>query len=490
MTSPKNPQESSPRQASVQHLLPSVRWAAVIQFSAQIFSWLSTLIVVRFVSPDDFGLYSMLEAPMELLLLFGLLGMDVALVRESNIAVQAQRGAFGLLLLVGLALFSCFFFGAQYLADYYRQNRLVSATQVLSIVFLIMPFRVIPNALMDKELKFKSRAQLEFISKVVSAICTLMLAFFGAGYWSLVAGLLVERILYAVIVQISHPWIIVPSFRFWEASRLIQVGGYSTASSGLQLVTSKGVGILAAPLLGAAAMGAYSLATFLALLPLSKAMPIFSQVLVPVFAAGSTDREAVARQLTKAIRIALGFLAPVMLGLAALSEPLIKLVFGPDWASAATPMGIFSCIVPLRLTTQFLRIAITSLSPPQMMLWAIAPSTILVLPLTSVAASHGVSGLILLWSAVEPISLLVAFMICKRVLPLTPRTLVQALAPALVPAVALGVTAMGVSALLPENLSALRLVLGGLAGAGVYFAVLATLYRSTLIDMFSMIRGS
>ena len=103
---------SLPREASEQEIrAPSVtplsthsgmmsgaRWAALLQALGQAISWLSTIVVVRFVSPTDYGLFAMLESPLELLLLVALLGMDVALVRVRNIAPPAESAAFGLLL--------------------------------------------------------------------------------------------------------------------------------------------------------------------------------------------------------------------------------------------------------------------------------------------------------------------------------------------------------------------------------------------------------
>lgn len=474
---------------SVQGMLSGARWAVMLQATGQIISWLSTILVVRFVSPTDYGLFAMLEAPLELLLLVGLLGMDVALVRTRNIEPKAESAAFGLLLLMGLLLFCLFFFGAHLIADYNNQHELITAAQVLSPIFLLTPFRVIPNAILDRTFQFKTRAKLELISKICAAGCTLTTAYLGAGYWALVGGILSERIIYAVLISIKHPWIIRPSLQIKDAKQLISFGGINAISSGTQILTSKGVGIIAAPLLGTAAMGVYALATQLALLPLSKAMPILNRILVPAFVQLSDDRPAAAKRLTQAISIALVVIAPVMIGLATLSRPFVEVVFGNDWAIAALPLGIYSAIMPLRLINQFLRLAITSLGKPWMLIVSVVPALLIVAPLTYWTAPHGVVALVLLWCAVEPITLLIGLTLCNKVLPLPATSLIEAIAPALVGCICLAASIWATLYALSTEHAAIQLVVGATAGVAAYVLALSMFFRKALVTAYSVIRG-
>ena len=70
---------------TIQKILSGARWAVVLRLIGQAISWLSTIIVVRFISPGDYGLNAMLEAPAELLLLLSTLGLDLALVRAKTV---------------------------------------------------------------------------------------------------------------------------------------------------------------------------------------------------------------------------------------------------------------------------------------------------------------------------------------------------------------------------------------------------------------------
>ena len=69
----------------IDKVLSGARWAAILRLAGQAISWLSTIVVVRFISPEDYGLNAMLEAPLELLTLLSTFGLDLALVRSKNI---------------------------------------------------------------------------------------------------------------------------------------------------------------------------------------------------------------------------------------------------------------------------------------------------------------------------------------------------------------------------------------------------------------------
>ena len=60
----------------INKILSGARWSIVFRLVAQIISWVSTIVVVRFITPDDYGLNTMLRAPLELLLLLSTPGPE------------------------------------------------------------------------------------------------------------------------------------------------------------------------------------------------------------------------------------------------------------------------------------------------------------------------------------------------------------------------------------------------------------------------------
>ncbi|MEO7320595.1 MAG: oligosaccharide flippase family protein, partial [Nitrosospira sp.] len=239
----------------IDKVLSGARWAAILRLVGQAISWLSTIVVVRFISPEDYGLNAMLEAPLELMMLLSAFGLDLALVRSKNIEQDELRSVFGWLLLINGLLFLAYFFGGALIAIYFDEPRLELLAKVLAFVFLLAPFRVIPNALLDRNLKFKLRAFAEFIASTSAAIATLVLAILGAGVWALVAGMLISRVLLAIILMIMQPWIIAPSLSFSAVRKMMAFGGVMTFGVVLILLSDKLAILVAGPVLGAEMLG-------------------------------------------------------------------------------------------------------------------------------------------------------------------------------------------------------------------------------------------
>ena len=88
----------------VQKILSGVRWVMLFRICAQVFTWISTLIVIRFLAPEDYGLNSMIESPLIIVMLFSTFGLDLALVQRKRLTQEELRSSFGLLLIINTFL--------------------------------------------------------------------------------------------------------------------------------------------------------------------------------------------------------------------------------------------------------------------------------------------------------------------------------------------------------------------------------------------------
>ena len=135
-------------------LVSGAKWAAGVRLASQIFTWSVTLIMVRLLTPQDYGLNAMLEVPIELLFLFSTLGLDSAIIRFGKRDPTELSSTFGLLLSVNGVLFLALVLSADLIAEYFKEPRLALLVQVSALSFVLAPFRTIPNALLDMALEF------------------------------------------------------------------------------------------------------------------------------------------------------------------------------------------------------------------------------------------------------------------------------------------------------------------------------------------------
>ena len=279
-----------------------------------------------------------------------------------------MRSVFGWLLVINGLLFLAYFFGGTLIAIYFDEPRLELLAKVLAFVFLLAPFRVIPNALLDRNLKFKLRAFAEFIASTSAAIATLVLAILGAGVWALVAGMLINRVLLAIILMIMQPWIIAPSLSFSAVRTMMVFGGTLSLGGAVVLITDKLATLIAGPILGAELLGIFAVTFQFALLPLAKIMPVINPIIFPAFSKFQEQRDVAAHYLGKSLGIVSLGLFPIMIGLACISQEFVATVLGDKWSAVAVPLALLSIVMPFRMTTSFLRPVLASMGRPDLSL--------------------------------------------------------------------------------------------------------------------------
>lgn len=473
----------------IDKVLSGARWASILRLTGQTISWLSTIVVVRFISPEDYGLNAMLEAPLEVLALLSTLGLDLALVRSKNVEDAELRSIFGWLLVINGLLFLAYFFGGRLIAIYFGEPRLESLAKVLAFVFLLVPFRVIPNAILDRNLKFKLRAFAEFVASVSAAIATLLLAVGGAGVWALVAGMLINRILLAIILMILQPWIIIPTLSFSAVREMVVFGGILSLGGAVVLITDKLAILIGGPVLGSELLGIFAVTFQFALLPLAKIMSIINPIIFPAFSRFHEQRDAAAYYLGKSLGIvSLGFF-PIVIGLACLSEEFVATVLGNKWSAVAMPLALLCLVMPFRMATSFLRPVLASMGRPDLSLKSTIVAFTILLPLILIGTHYGVIGLV---GAVITTELLVAFStiaMSKAVLGASFTKIAECFRPALISSTVMAICILGFKITVGNQVG-----LGGLLGyvcfgAIIYLLTLRILYKKLLDDAIRLFLG-
>ena len=98
------PAEPNPPHNSMTHrVVASLLWQASASLVGQIISWFSTLLVIRLLSPDDFGLMAMAGISIGFIMLIGDLGVGVVVVQAPALNRLQLQALFTVALLAYLS---------------------------------------------------------------------------------------------------------------------------------------------------------------------------------------------------------------------------------------------------------------------------------------------------------------------------------------------------------------------------------------------------
>lgn len=383
-------------------LVRGIAWTGSVKWTVQVLSWASTLVIVRHVSPSDYGIVGSATLYLGLLTLVADFGIAAAVIRLRDLAqdlleqlhgAATALGALGTL--VGLAI-------SVPLGWFFKSPPLPAVVATLSATLLVAGLRTVPLAVMQRDLRFRAIAFIEAGQAMVGAAVTVTLAILGWGYWALAVGSLVQATAFTLFTLRSQPSRLrVPRIAELRApltiSKHVLIGQLSwwTYSNADFVVIGR--------VLGQSAMGLYLLAREFASLPVEKITNIVTRVTPGVFSALQHDRDALrTRFLAVSEGIAMLTL-PASWGLAIVAEDFVLVAFGDTWAGAVRPLQLLSLYVALRSIVTLLPQVLIAVGDSRI----VARTSILfvtVMPVSFVIGSRwGTTGIAMAWVLAFPL---------------------------------------------------------------------------------------
>src|SRR6056297_2513221 len=120
------------------------RWVATLRFLGQLVSWLSTIFVIRFLAPEDFGVIALAEVFRTLFLLFSNVGFSQGLIKVTHLPPLLIRKTLGLLVSINVLLLVVQFTIAPYAAAFYGNPDLEIVLRILAFTYVLVPWSAVP----------------------------------------------------------------------------------------------------------------------------------------------------------------------------------------------------------------------------------------------------------------------------------------------------------------------------------------------------------
>ena len=443
--------------------------------------------MVRLLSPQDYGLNAMLQVPIELFFLFSTFGIDSAIIRYGNKNKEQLSSAFGYLLVINISIFITAITTAEIISVYFKEPRLVGLIQAVSVVFVLAPFRTIPNALLDIALDFKLKSQIEFFSAIASSIAALTMALFGFGVWALVSALILNALFKAIFLAYYHPWFVVPSLRIIPIFNHIKYGFFIMTEAAIGVISGSILTFMAGPVIGVEALGIFAVATVFAMLPLSKVMPVIQPIMFPLIAKLINQPLLAKQAVLNSLELSSIIIFPVAVGTACLSENIVSVIFGAKWVAAGLPLSLLSLLIPLQLIGQIYTAPCNAAGHARSVATVHLVKLAILFGGSFFAINFGILGLIFLTAVAVGVSTTIFIFIGHRIFTINFYELVIAIAPSL-----MGSLVMAFALIYINNLTFFQGVFGliasGSLGGGLYLFVLWYGFNSRSRNLMNFVR--
>jgi PST family polysaccharide transporter len=472
----------------------AVRGGAILlatRLLTQIFLWAVTLTVARLLLPYDYGLMTTGLLFVDLADLLAMAGVSKALIQKEKLEPADLAEAFTLNALLSAGLYGLLFVLAGPASLWLDTPEFTGFLRVLALLLLLTPFRSVPVALMDRDLRLGKQSAVHVAVAVLQSGLVLTLAFAGFGFWALAAGALLARVLEVGSLLWITGWRPRLSWPGARARGLLAFGVHVTLGSLLWFVYSNSDYAIVGRLAGPVALGYYALAFQLISLPVGKLTANVNQVVYPVFCRLQNDRPRL-RDWFLRLTVLLGFFSmPALVGMILVARDGFAVVFGDRWAEAVLPFKLLGGAGVLMVFSHSLPPLLNALGRPDINFKYTLACTV-VFPVCFVAAglAYGLVGICVVWLVVYPV--MVAALL-RRTKPLTgvgPLALVRAQAPVLGAVAFMTAAVLLVQWALADTAQPwVRLAAASGVGAVAYAGwMLAAARRTVLADLRALLR--
>ncbi len=324
----------------------AVIWRSGTQIFSQLVAWASTFLVIRILSPSDYGLYAMTGVVMVLLGLFNGYSFANAVIQDRAAGKEKLRQLFGLLIVINGALAALQVASAPLVAAYFDQPLVADLLRVQALIYLTNPFLSLGYTVLSRQMDFRKQAQVNMVSALLGALAALAGAIAGLGVWTLVLAPLVSftsRALGMAAVARAFMW---PSFDFRAARTIASYGGVVMLGQIFWFLQTQADIMAAGRALTPGELGYYTTALFLAQLFVNKVVPPLNEVAFSAYARIQHDPAAVANGFLASVRVVMLLAIPFCFGLAGVSEPAIATMLGAKWLPAAPLVTLLALAMP------------------------------------------------------------------------------------------------------------------------------------------------
>lgn len=327
----------------------AILWSALQKYSNMAVTIIVTMVLARFLTPDQFGVVAISLMLISFLTVFSTMGIGPAIIQRNDLTNEDYNNIFTFLLIVGIFLAVLFFCLSWRIADFYENRQLIPICQILSINLLFASINMVPNALMSKNKRFKELAKRTFILSVLSGSISVAAALSGLGIYSLLITPIVNSVGIYLYNRHFYPVAISRHFSLEPIKRIFSYSIYQFAFEFSNFFSKNLDKMIIGKVLSSADLGYYDKAHNLMKMPTSLLTSVVSPVIQPFMSEYQDDMDRMTSSHNKMIRFLSTFSFPIAIILYFSATEIIQLFFGPGWERAIPCFQIFSLTLPTQI---------------------------------------------------------------------------------------------------------------------------------------------
>jgi PST family polysaccharide transporter len=466
-----------------------VAWTGAMKWGTQVVSWAATLIIARILTPADYGLLTMATVYLGFIQLVNEFGLGPAIIRHRNLSEEqiAALGSVSVWMGVGWWVVSI---GVGYvIAAFYQEPAVSWIIGILGVTFVTTGLKVLPRALLTRDLRFKRVAAIDAVEALSGTLSTLIFAVLGLRYWSLVWGGVLGSV---ASTAIALRW--APHRRAWpkdirSIAASMRFGWHIVVSRFAWYLYSQADFAIVGRIFNKSMLGGYGFAWTLASIPVTRISSLISQVTSAIFSAVQDNKAELRRYVLKLTEGLALITFPFSVGVALVARDFVLVALGDQWRVAIVPLELLAFYAGFR--------SVTTLHPQILQFGGRARDQmkysilgLIVMPPLFFAGGKlfGLAGVAWAWIVGYPLIMIPPYRAVFQITEMKVREYLGALMPATLASAAMAGVVLAVRMLIPATTSNLqKLIIEAGTGALTYSTLLMVFQRDRIRVLRTMV---
>ena len=325
-------------------VLRNLIWRFLERCGSQGVSFVVSIILARLLAPEAYGTIALITVFTTILQVFVTSGLGTALIQKKDADILDFSTVFYFSIALCLVLYGLLFLAAPLIASFYEMPELIPLVRVLGLTLVISGVNNIQQSYVSKTMQFKRFFFSTLGGTLFSAVVGIVMAYKGFGVWALVGQSLTNNAANTAILWFTVKWRPKRMFSWLRLKGLFSYGWKLLAAGLLDTCYGKIRQLIIGKVYTSGDLAYYNKADQFPHLVVTNINTSIDSVLLPAMAAEQDQRERVKAMTRRAIRISSYIIWPLMFGLAAIAEPMIRLLLTEKWLPCVFYMRIF-CFV-------------------------------------------------------------------------------------------------------------------------------------------------
>lgn len=326
--------------ASKGKIISSLIWKLLERCSAQGVQLLVQILLARLLDPEDFGVLTLLIVFINLANVFIQTGFSTSLIQKKEVDEVDLSSVLYASLCVAAILYVVLYVCAPFISRFYDLPSLTLSLRVIAISLFFGALNSVQGAVIARNMEFRKAFTCGLTSTVISGIVGIAMAYAGFGYWSLVVQQLASVISSCIVMWFVVKWRPVLAFSFARIKVLFNYGWKLLVSDLLNTFMGQLGNLIIGKKYDTEALAFYNRGQqFPAMIAYNLDASI-KAVMLPAYSQHQDNPEALRAMMRRSIQLSTYLIFPMLFGLSAVSEPLVRFLLTDKWLPAVPYMQV------------------------------------------------------------------------------------------------------------------------------------------------------